>query len=132
MFLLQFIKLWRRLLGKRLFEKLMKSTFYGHFVAGEDAVRIRPLLERNMSFGVKSILDYSVEMDISTEEAKKAEIKCVYHLVALSNQTSVVLLAIYSINRGILEICFKIFVLCILINIWAIRSPFGRGWHKFL
>ena len=65
----------RKILGKTLFEKFMKATFYGQFVAGTDAERIRPIVERNMSFGVKSILDYSVEKDISTEEARQAEIR---------------------------------------------------------
>lgn len=69
------MKYCRAILGKTLFEKVMKASFYGHFVAGEDAVKIKPLLEKNMSFGVKSILDYSVEMDISSEEAKEVEIK---------------------------------------------------------
>lgn len=71
----QLMKIARRVLGKFLFEKAMKATFYGHFVAGEDAARIKPMVLRNMSFGVKSILDYSVEKDISREEARDAEIK---------------------------------------------------------
>jgi len=71
---LQLMKLGRRLLGRYLFERLMKASFYGHFVAGEDVARIRPLVQRYMSFGVKSILDYSVEKDISREEARAAEL----------------------------------------------------------
>ena len=74
---IQFLKFVRKIVGKSLFEKLMKGSFYGQFVAGEDSVRIRPVVERNMSFGVKSILDYSVEKDISTEEARQAEIRFV-------------------------------------------------------
>lgn len=52
---------------------MMQQTFYGHFVAGEDQESIRPIIMRNKQFGVKSILDYSAEEDISTEEAVKAE-----------------------------------------------------------
>ena len=39
----------------------MKKTFYGQFVAGEDIEDIKPVVKRNMSFGVKSILDYRSE-----------------------------------------------------------------------
>ncbi|XP_067648682.1 proline dehydrogenase 1, mitochondrial-like [Haliotis asinina] len=68
----------RKLLGGTLFRKMMKSTFYGHFVAGEDHDDIKPLISRNREFGVKSILDYSVEKDLSSDEAKEAEmLSCV-------------------------------------------------------
>ncbi|XP_013774417.1 proline dehydrogenase 1, mitochondrial-like [Limulus polyphemus] len=63
----------QRILGKRLFQLLMKLTFYGHFVAGKDAQDIKPTIECLGSFGVKSILDYSAEEDLSEEEAKEAE-----------------------------------------------------------
>lgn len=63
----------RSILGGTLFKKLMKSTFYGHFVAGEDKVAIRPVVTRNKQFGVKSILDYSAEEDVSSEAAKDSE-----------------------------------------------------------
>ncbi|XP_023216644.1 proline dehydrogenase 1, mitochondrial-like [Centruroides sculpturatus] len=69
------LKLGRKILGPKLFRLLMKHTFYGHFVAGEDSQKIRPIIERLHSFGVKSILDYSAEEDISEEEAKEAEMK---------------------------------------------------------
>ncbi|KAL5016145.1 hypothetical protein ScPMuIL_005734 [Solemya velum] len=65
----------KKILGKRLFKKMMRSTFYGHFVAGEDIEEIRPVITKNRMFGVKSILDYSVEKDISTEEATEAEMR---------------------------------------------------------
>ncbi|ESO00677.1 hypothetical protein HELRODRAFT_82857 [Helobdella robusta] len=69
------MKLARKLVGKNLFEKIMKASFYGQFVAGEDAERIKPVVERNMSFGVKSILDYSAEKDNHVEEARTTELK---------------------------------------------------------
>lgn len=69
------MKLGQKVLGKRLFAALMKATFYGHFVAGEDQIKIQPTLERLRSFGVKSILDYSVEEDISSEDAEEREME---------------------------------------------------------
>lgn len=66
------MKLGQRILGKALFGLIMKQTFYGHFVAGEDKEKIKPIINRMHSFGVKSILDYSVEEDM--EEGGKEEV----------------------------------------------------------
>ncbi|XP_026516999.1 proline dehydrogenase 1, mitochondrial-like [Terrapene carolina triunguis] len=63
----------RKLLGQQLFEKLMKMTFYGQFVAGEDQEAIKPLIQRNRACGVGSMLDYSVEEDLTPEEAERKE-----------------------------------------------------------
>jgi len=65
------MKLGQKVLGKALFAMLMKQTFYGHFVAGEDQDRIKPVISRMHSFGVKSILDYSVEEDMGEEKEQK-------------------------------------------------------------
>ncbi|GBM41137.1 Proline dehydrogenase 1, mitochondrial [Araneus ventricosus] len=51
----------------------MRQTFYGHFVAGKDEQDIFPTIQRMQSFGVKSILDYSAEEDLSEEQAREAE-----------------------------------------------------------
>ena len=75
---LQLIKFSRFVLGKKLFTRVMKMTFFGQFVAGENEKEIRPLIERNKLFGVKSILDYSAEKDISREEAEQAEMEYVF------------------------------------------------------
>lgn len=40
------MKLMNAVLGEKLFNMLMKASFYGHFVAGEDQVKIVPTLER--------------------------------------------------------------------------------------
>lgn len=71
----QLLLLARRLLGQRLFNKLMKMTFYGQFVAGEDQESIQPLIQHNRAFGVGSILDYGVEEDLSPEEAERQEME---------------------------------------------------------
>lgn len=61
-----------KMVGKTIFKKIMKSTFFGHFVGGEDLPGLMPTLTRLRSFGVKAILDYSVEEDLSEEQAEKA------------------------------------------------------------
>jgi len=65
----------KKVLGEKCFAYLMKMTFFGHFVAGEDQYSIIPTLKHLRSFGVKPILDYSVEEDISQEEAEKREVE---------------------------------------------------------
>ena len=69
----QLLKWSRGILGKWFFGKLMRQTFYGHFVAGADQESIKPVITANRQFGVKSILDYSSEKDISHAEAVEAE-----------------------------------------------------------
>lgn len=71
----QLMELSKKLLGQRLFEKLMKMTFYGQFVAGEDHNAIKPLIRKNQAFGVGAVLDYSVEEDLTQEEAEKKEME---------------------------------------------------------
>jgi proline dehydrogenase len=40
------MKIARTVFGEKLFTLMMKYTFYGHFVAGEDQIKIVPTLER--------------------------------------------------------------------------------------
>uniref|UniRef100_A0A0A9WL92 Proline dehydrogenase n=1 Tax=Lygus hesperus TaxID=30085 RepID=A0A0A9WL92_LYGHE len=68
------MKIGKGILGERLFTWVMKKSFYGHFVAGEDRHKIVPTLKRMQDFGVRSILDYSVEEDLSHDEAEKREL----------------------------------------------------------
>lgn len=60
------MKLSRKILGKKLFSMLMKSTFYGHFVAGETQYSIKDTIENMLKYNVKAILDYSVEDDLDS------------------------------------------------------------------
>uniref|UniRef100_A0A3Q3LS44 Proline dehydrogenase n=1 Tax=Mastacembelus armatus TaxID=205130 RepID=A0A3Q3LS44_9TELE len=69
----ELMELTKKVLGQWMFEKLMKMTFYGQFVAGEDHKAIRPLIQKNQAFGVGAVLDYSVEEDLTQEEAEKKE-----------------------------------------------------------
>ncbi|KAM8992714.1 proline dehydrogenase 1, mitochondrial isoform 2-T2 [Ara ararauna] len=70
----ELLRLCQRVLGQALFERLMKMTFYGQFVAGEDQEAIKPLIRRHRAFGVGAVLDYSVEEDLSAEEAERQEL----------------------------------------------------------
>lgn len=69
----EIMDLGKKILGQRAFNQFMKMTFYGQFVAGEDHLAIKPLIQKNEAFGVGSVLDYSVEEDISQEEAEQKE-----------------------------------------------------------
>ncbi|XP_047426216.1 proline dehydrogenase 1, mitochondrial-like [Mugil cephalus] len=69
----ELMELSKKFLGQQMFEKMMKMTFYGQFVAGEDHNSIKPLIQKNQAFGVGAVLDYSVEEDITQEEAEKKE-----------------------------------------------------------
>ncbi|TKS78478.1 Proline dehydrogenase 1, mitochondrial [Collichthys lucidus] len=69
----EIMDLGKKILGQKAFDQFMKMTFYGQFVAGEDHMTIRPLIQKNQAFGVGSVLDYSVEEDISQEEAEQKE-----------------------------------------------------------
>ncbi|XP_048044772.1 proline dehydrogenase 1, mitochondrial isoform X3 [Megalobrama amblycephala] len=71
----EIIDLSRKLLGQKMFEQFMKMTFYGQFVAGEDHQSIRPVVQKNQAYGVGAVLDYSVEEDLSQEDAERKEME---------------------------------------------------------
>ena len=64
------MKLGEKVLGKKMFHGLMKATFYGHFVGGEDHIALKPVVSRLQKYGVGAILDYSVEEDINENETR--------------------------------------------------------------
>ena len=61
------LKVCRTILPKKLFDSIMKLTFYGQFVGGIDVDDLRPKLAHMQEFGVKPILDYSVEADLKED-----------------------------------------------------------------
>lgn len=62
----------RKMLGRRLFSRLMKTTVYGQFVAGEDVDSILPNIAKLKDNGVRPILDYATEEDIpDSKEASR-------------------------------------------------------------
>jgi proline dehydrogenase len=57
-------------------DALLKVTLYGHFCAGENQVRIQPVIKMLDDFGVGNILDYAAENDESpTPSSAVAAIK---------------------------------------------------------
>ena len=53
----------RSIFGGRIVDAVLKETVYGHFCAGEDQERIRPVIQKLEKSGVGSILDYAAEND---------------------------------------------------------------------
>lgn len=85
----EIMDLGKKVLGQTTFNQFMKMTFYGQFVAGEDHRAIKPLIQKNQAFGVGSVLDYSVEEDISEETDKQKEMdSCVSSAVNESMDVS--------------------------------------------
>lgn len=69
------MKLARKVLGKRLFELALRNSIYGHFVAGRDQEEIKSTVHKMREYGVKAILDYSAEEDLTMAEAKEVEME---------------------------------------------------------
>lgn len=44
----------------------MRSTLYGHFVAGTDSTELKPIVDRLRKHNVKLILDYCMESDVAS------------------------------------------------------------------
>ncbi|CAF1316198.1 unnamed protein product [Adineta steineri] len=62
-------RLGRRILGEKLFQKILKLTAFGHFVGGESPQEIIPVIEKLQKYNVRPILDYSVESDDTNSSA---------------------------------------------------------------
>jgi proline dehydrogenase len=54
--------------GSTLVNWVLEQTFYKQFVAGKDALDIRPTLHRLQQAGVGAVLDYAAEDDVEAEE----------------------------------------------------------------
>lgn len=63
------------MLGKRVFGWLMKRTFYGQFVGGEDLESLRAVVGRLHQSGVSAILDYAVEEDVGDQQPVVMEVR---------------------------------------------------------
>ncbi|XP_055637561.1 proline dehydrogenase 1, mitochondrial isoform X2 [Toxorhynchites rutilus septentrionalis] len=105
---MKLMKLTKAITGDKLFTQFMKSTFYGHFVAGEDRFLIVPVLERLRSFGVKPILDYSVEEDLSQEEAEKREVEASLSSTGTNLSGEATSLPQYSVDKTFADRRYKV------------------------
>ncbi|XP_055550359.1 proline dehydrogenase 1, mitochondrial isoform X1 [Wyeomyia smithii] len=105
---MKLMKIAQTILGEKLFTLVMKYTFYGHFVAGEDQVKIVPTLERLRSFGVKPILDYSVEEDLSQEEAEKREVEASVSSTGTNLSGEATALPQYSVDKTFADRRYKV------------------------
>lgn len=57
----------RKIFGKRIFESLMRGTFYGQFIAGQDSQEVLNTVNDLKKHGVFSTLNYSAEGDLANE-----------------------------------------------------------------
>ncbi|KAF0685761.1 Aste57867_22369 [Aphanomyces stellatus] len=57
-----------KLLGHKVTDLALKTTFFGHFCAGENADDIQPALKRLEGAGIGAILDYAAEADVESEK----------------------------------------------------------------
>uniref|UniRef100_A0A0R3RXQ3 Proline dehydrogenase n=1 Tax=Elaeophora elaphi TaxID=1147741 RepID=A0A0R3RXQ3_9BILA len=65
----------KKVFGEKLYAKLLKLTFFGQFVGGETISEVQETMIRLKKYGVKSILDYCVESDISSDEAERKAVE---------------------------------------------------------
>jgi proline dehydrogenase len=66
-------KLSRRILGERLFNRVMRATVYGQFVGGESIPELKKVIGSLKEHGIYPVLDYAVEKDIADTEEVSLE-----------------------------------------------------------
>ncbi|VDK80311.1 unnamed protein product [Litomosoides sigmodontis] len=65
----------KKVFGEKFYTKLLKLTFFGQFVGGETISEVQETMKRLKKCGMKSILDYCVESDISSNNAGEKSAK---------------------------------------------------------
>ncbi|CAF3494106.1 unnamed protein product [Rotaria socialis] len=75
----QLLPISRKILGQQLFEYIIRSTLYGHFVAGTNKAELKPIVDRLRKQNVKLILDYSMESDVPSNKQGKFESSALHH-----------------------------------------------------
>lgn len=65
---MQLMNIGERILPERLYEALMRRTFYGHFIAGETEEELLKTAERFLALGVRSIPQNTLENELTEQE----------------------------------------------------------------
>lgn len=71
----QLLKISYFLLGQGITNHVLKLSFFNHFCAGEDEVRIKPTIDYLHDNGIGSILDYAAEADIGNSETDTSKVE---------------------------------------------------------
>ncbi|KAH7711679.1 hypothetical protein AAVH_20997 [Aphelenchoides avenae] len=66
------LRVLRKMLGKRMFDAVLKATFFGHFVAGETKEEVKLTADRLAQSGIGASIGYSTEAESMTQEILKA------------------------------------------------------------
>jgi proline dehydrogenase len=94
-------------LGHYITNLVLKNSFFGHFCAGEDAILIKPTVDKLHQSGIGAILDYAAEDDIE-EESKPAPDD------TISNRKAFVECRVYDYkNEELCDLHVKTFEKCI-------------------
>jgi proline dehydrogenase len=64
------LRMSRKVFGDTLTDSILKSTLYSQFCAGEDEVKIQPVMKDLQANGIGGILDYAAESDVNPEIEK--------------------------------------------------------------
>ena len=70
----QLFSVGQKLLGKRLFESLMRSTVFGQFAGGVDEADAAKTCAKLSRKGISSVWQYSVEQDMRLARGKKSDL----------------------------------------------------------
>ncbi|XP_029462931.1 hydroxyproline dehydrogenase [Rhinatrema bivittatum] len=66
---LQMMKFGRRIVGRRLFEAVMRASVYGQFVAGENLSEIQQCMEKLRRMGIHPMLAVPIEEDVGEDKS---------------------------------------------------------------
>ncbi|XP_078682101.1 hydroxyproline dehydrogenase-like isoform X2 [Branchiostoma floridae x Branchiostoma belcheri] len=70
---LKLMKVGQRLLGRRLFEAVMRATFYGQFIGGDSEKEIEATVRRLLNSGIQTLPAITIEEDIGDEMVIREE-----------------------------------------------------------